>query len=55
MGFLGINKYLISEVLKKMNFAGFTLSDWEDYIKLHKEHLTDSTIEMAIALHLMLG
>ena len=32
-----------------MNFAGFTLSDWEDYIKLHKEHLTDSTIEMAIA------
>ena len=44
------NKYLISEVLKeKWNFAGFTLSDWEDYIKLHKEHLTDSTIEMAIA------
>ena len=30
-----------------MGFAGFAVSDWEDFIKLYKEHRTDSTIKDA--------
>ena len=44
------NRYLLTDVLKeKWGFAGFSVSDWEDFIKLHKEHKTDSTIKEGIA------
>ena len=37
-GILVINKYLLNDILKeKWVFVGF-VSDWEDFIKLHKEH-----------------
>ena len=40
----------LTTVLKKeWGFSGFTVSDWEDFIKLHKESQTDSTIKDAIA------
>ena len=44
------NKHLLTTVLKEeWGFSGFTVSDWEDFIKLHKEAQTDSTIKDAIA------
>ena len=44
------NKYLITDVLKnKWGFAGFTVSDWEDFILLHKVAQTDSSIKQAVA------
>ena len=50
------NKYLITDLLKeKWGFAGFTVSDWEDFIKLHKVHRTDSTIKDAIATAINAG
>lgn len=50
------NKYLLTDLLKdKWGFSGFTLSDWEDFIKLHKEHRSDSTIKDAIATGINAG
>ena len=50
------NKYLLTDLLKdKWGFSGFTLSDWEDFIKLHKEHRSDSTIKDAIATGINVG
>ena len=44
------NKYLLTEILKdKWGFTGFTVSDWEDLINLHKMAQTDSTLKDAIA------
>ena len=44
------NKHLLTTVLKEeWGFSGFTVSDWEDFIKLYKEAQTDSTIKDAIA------
>ena len=44
------NKYLITDVLKnKWGFAGFTVSDWEDFIMLHKVAQTDSSVKQGIA------
>ena len=50
------NKYLLNDILKeKWGFAGFAVSDWEDFIKLHKEHRTDSTIKDAISTGINAG
>ena len=50
------NKYLLNDILKeKWGFVGFAVSDWEDFIKLHKEHRTDSTIKDAIATGINAG
>ena len=44
------NKYLLTDILKdKWGFSGFTVSDWEDFINLHKMAQTDSTLKDAIA------
>jgi len=44
------NKYLLTDILKdKWGFTGFTVSDWEDLINLHKMAQTDSTLKDAIA------
>ena len=50
------NKYLLTDVLKnKWGFIGFTVSDWEDFINLHKVAQTDSTIKDAIATAINAG
>ena len=50
------NKYLLTDVLKnKWGFIGFTVSDWEDFINLHKVSQTDSTIKDAIATAINAG
>jgi beta-glucosidase len=50
------NKYLLTDVLKdKWGFSGFTVSDWEDFINLHKVAQTDSTLKDAIATALNAG
>ena len=50
------NKYLLTDVLKtQWGFSGFSVSDWEDLIKLHSEHLTDSTLKQAIATAINAG
>ena len=50
------NKYLLTDVLKdKWGFSGFTVSDWEDFIKLHKVAQTDSTLKDAIATAINAG
>ncbi len=50
------NKYLITEVLKETwGFSGFTVSDWEDFINLHKIAQTDSTLKDAIATAINAG
>ena len=50
------NKYLITDILKnKWGFSGFAVSDWEDFIKLHTELQTDSTIKDAIATAINAG
>jgi len=43
------NKYLLTDVLKdEWGFQGLALSDWEDFINLHKVAQTDSTVKDAI-------
>ena len=50
------NKHLITEVLKETwGFSGFTVSDWEDLINLHKVAQTDSTLKDAIATAINAG
>ena len=50
------NKYLLTDVLKdKWGFSGFTVSDWEDFINLHKMAQTDSTLKDAIATAINAG
>jgi beta-glucosidase len=50
------NKYLLTDVLKdKWSFSGFTVSDWEDFINLHKVAQTDSTLKDAIATAINAG
>ena len=50
------NKYLLTEVLKeKWGFIGFSVSDWEDFINLHKVAQTDSTLKDAIATAINAG
>jgi len=50
------NKYLLTDVLKdKWGFSGFTVSDWEDFINLHKVAQTDSTLKDAIATAINAG
>ena len=50
------NKYLLTDVLKdKWGFTGFTVSDWEDFINLHKMAQTDSTLKDAIATAINAG
>ena len=50
------NKYLLTEILKeKWGFIGFTVSDWEDFINLHKVAQTDSTLKDAIATAINAG
>ena len=50
------NKYLLTEVLKeKWGFIGFAVSDWEDFINLHKVAQTDSTLKDAIATAINAG
>ena len=34
---------------EKWGFAGFAVSDWEDFIKLRKEHKTAATLKDGIA------
>lgn len=44
------NYHLLTEVLKeKWGFVGFAVSDWEDFIKLRKEHKTAATLKDGIA------
>ena len=50
------NKYLLTDILKeKWGFSGFTVSDWEDFINLHKVAQTDSTLKDAIATAINAG
>lgn len=50
------NKYLLTDVLKdKWGFKGFAVSDWEDFINLHKVAQTDSTRKSAIATAINAG
>ena len=50
------NKYLLTDVLKdKWGFKGFAVSDWEDFINLHKVAQTDSTRKAAIATAINAG
>ena len=50
------NKYLLTDILKdKWGFTGFTVSDWEDLINLHKMAQTDSTLKGAIATAINAG
>lgn len=50
------NKYLLTDILKdKWRFTGFTVSDWEDLINLHKMAQTDSTLKDAIATAINAG
>ena len=50
------NKYLLTDILKdKWVFSGFTVSDWEDFINLHKVAQTDSTLKDAIATAINAG
>jgi beta-glucosidase len=50
------NKYLLTDILKdKWGFTGFTVSDWEDLINLHKMAQTDSTLKDAIATAINAG
>lgn len=50
------NKRLLTDVLKnEWGFAGFTVSDWEDFINLNKVAQTDSTIKDAIATAINAG
>ena len=50
------NKYLLTDLLKdKWGFTGFTVSDWEDLINLHKMAQTDSTLKDAIATAINAG
>ena len=50
------NKYLLTDVLKdNWGFSGFTVSDWEDFINLHKVAQTDSTLKDAIATAINAG
>ena len=50
------NKYLLTDILKdKWGFSGFTVSDWEDFINLHKMAQTDSTLKDAIATAINAG
>ena len=50
------NKHLLTDVLKgEWGFAGFTVSDWEDFINLYKVAQTDSTIKDAIATAINAG
>ena len=50
------NKYLITDILKeKWGFSGFAVSDWEDFINLHKVAQTDSTLKDAIATAINAG
>jgi len=50
------NKYLLTDVLKdKWGFKGFAVSDWEDFINLHKVAQTDSTRKDAIATAINAG
>ena len=51
-----VNKYLLTDILKdKWGFTGFTVSDWEDLINLHKMAQTDSTLKDAIATAINAG
>jgi beta-glucosidase len=50
------NKYLLTDILKeKWGFIGFSVSDWEDFINLHKVAQTDSTLKDAIATAINAG
>ena len=50
------NKYLLTDILKdKWGFSGFAVSDWEDFINLHKVAQTDSTLKDAIATAINAG
>ncbi len=50
------NKYLLTDILKdKWGFAGFAVSDWEDFINLHKVAQTDSTLKDAICTAINAG
>ena len=50
------NKHLLTDVLKKeWGFAGFAVSDWEDFINLYKIAQTDSTVKDAIATAINAG
>ena len=50
------NKHLLTDVLKEeWGFAGFAVSDWEDFINLYKVAQTDSTIKDAIATAINAG
>ena len=43
------NHYLLTEVLKEKWGFCLAVSDWEDFIKLHKEHKTAATLKDGIA------
>ena len=50
------NKHLLTDVLKEdWGFAGFAVSDWEDFINLYKVAQTDSTIKDAISTAINAG
>ena len=50
------NKHLLTDVLKnEWGFAGFAVSDWEDFINLHTVSQTDSTLKDAIATAINAG
>jgi len=50
------NRHLLTDVLKnEWGFAGFTVSDWEDFINLYKIAQTDSTVKDAIATAINAG
>lgn len=50
------NKYLLTDVLKdEWGFQGLAVSDWEDFINLHKVAQTDSSVKEGIATAINAG
>ena len=50
------NKYLLTDILKdEWGFQGLAISDWEDFLNLHKVAQTDSTVKDAIATAINAG
>ena len=50
------NSYYINDILKgEFKFQGFTVSDWEDIVRLHTRDKVASTPEEAVRIGVMAG